>query len=51
MGTHASNPDPTDSDRETPRLGIGNAGGGAHGTGGDVHPSELAPILQPGICR
>lgn len=39
QGKHASNPDPTDEDHDTPRSGIGNLA---------PHPSDLGEALNGG---
>jgi hypothetical protein len=39
VGQHASNPDPSDEERETPRLGVGNQPEG--------HPSDHAAEVGP----
>ena len=51
MGDHASDPDPNEPGRETPRHGIGNAGPDLGLTCGSKHPSDLADALVNGKCE
>jgi hypothetical protein len=51
QGEHASDPDPSDEDHETPRSGIGNIGEDADLTPGSKHPSDLGEALNTGDCE
>jgi len=46
VGEHSSNPDPSDSDHDTPRKGLGNF---AEDLTGNKNPSDLGDIVDGNI--